>query len=324
MTPHRSPAAATSNEVRRLAHPRRRPRSRALGSDPELGLSTSRGRDAAGADGPNRLDEKREDARLAAVRLASYNDFMIYVLLVAVGISAFEGQVPESIAILAILLLNGVLGFVQEYRAEKALDALKQLSAPIATVIRDGAESDIPAEQLVPGDIVLLEAGDKVPADGRLARGGGAARGRVRAHGREQARPQARRRRCRSPTPPRRPARHGVRRHVGGGRSRPDDRHRHRASPPRWARSPTCSRATDDETTPLQKELAIVGQEHRHPRARDRCDRVLRGGLGRVEQDRGLADRRSRRPRVPRGLSAGCWSRSRWRSQRSPRGCRRS
>ena len=120
------------------------------------------------ANGPNRLDEK---PKTPAWRLfvSQYNDFMIYVLLFAVGISAFEGQVPESIAILAILLLNGVLGFVQEYRAEKALDALKQLSAPIATVIRDGAESDIPAEQLVTGDIVLLEAGDKVPADGRLA-----------------------------------------------------------------------------------------------------------------------------------------------------------
>ena len=138
-----------------------------LGGDAECGLSSADATARLIADGPNRLAEK---PKTPAWRLfvSQYNDFMIYVLLVAVAISAFEGQVPESVAILAILLLNGVLGFIQEFRAEKALDALQQLSAPIATVIRDGAESDIPAEQLVAGDVVLLEAGDKVPADGRL------------------------------------------------------------------------------------------------------------------------------------------------------------
>lgn len=117
--------------------------------------------------GPNRLNEKPPTPAWR-IFLSQYNDFMIYVLLAAVAISAFEGQVPESVAILAILLLNGVLGFIQEYRAEAALEALKQLSAPTATVIRDGIEHDIPAEELVPGDVVLLEAGDKVPSDGRL------------------------------------------------------------------------------------------------------------------------------------------------------------
>jgi len=100
--------------------------------------------------------------------VAQFNDFMIWVLLAAVVISALEDQVLEAIAITAILLLNGILGFVQEYRAEQALEALKQLSAPSATVVRDGVEKEIPAAELVPGDIVLLEAGDKVPADGRL------------------------------------------------------------------------------------------------------------------------------------------------------------
>ena len=138
-----------------------------LGTDAESGLSAEIATERLGSTGPNRLNEKPKTPAWRLF-LSQYNDFMIYVLLVAVGISALEGQVPESVAILAILLLNGVLGFIQEYRAEKALDALQQLSAPVATVIRDGAESDIPAEQLVPGDIVLLEAGDKVPADGRL------------------------------------------------------------------------------------------------------------------------------------------------------------
>lgn len=138
-----------------------------LESDPAAGLTSKVAADRLTQTGPNRLAEKPK-APAWKLFLSQYKDFMIYVLLGAVAISAIEGQVPESIAILAILLLNGVLGFVQEYRAEQALEALKQLSAPVATVIRDGAERDIPAEELVPGDIVLLEAGDKVPADGRL------------------------------------------------------------------------------------------------------------------------------------------------------------
>jgi len=97
-----------------------------------------------------------------------FNDFMIWVLLAAVVISAVEGHAAEAIAITAILILNGILGFVQEYRAEQALEALKQMSAPSARVIRGGSEHAIPADGLVPGDIVLLEAGDKIPADGRL------------------------------------------------------------------------------------------------------------------------------------------------------------
>jgi Ca2+-transporting ATPase len=100
--------------------------------------------------------------------ISQFNDFMIWVLFAAVAVSAIEGQVPEAIAITVILLLNGVLGFVQEYRAERALQALEEMSAPAATVIRDGRELDIPAVELVPGDVLLLESGDRVPADARL------------------------------------------------------------------------------------------------------------------------------------------------------------
>ncbi len=100
--------------------------------------------------------------------LGQFNDFMISILMGAVALSAIEGQVPEAVAITAILLLNGVLGFVQEYRAERAMEALKQMAAPTAAVMRDGVEASVTASSIVPGDVVLLASGDKIPADGRL------------------------------------------------------------------------------------------------------------------------------------------------------------
>ncbi len=141
--------------------------ARILGSSPEEGLTAEEAQRRLVAYGPNELRpaEKTPAWRMLA---SQFNDFMIWVLLVAVAISAIEGQVAEAIAITAILILNAVLGFVQEYRAEQALEALKQMSAPTAAVVRDGAEREIPAAELVPGDIVKLESGDKVPADGRL------------------------------------------------------------------------------------------------------------------------------------------------------------
>lgn len=136
-------------------------------SDAAAGLTSEEAAARLQEYGPNEL---RAAERTPAWRmfLGQFNDFMIWVLFAAVAISAIEGQVPEAVAILTILLLNGVLGFVQEYRAEQALEALKQMSAPTATVLRDGGERQVPAGELVPGDIVRLEAGDRIPADGRL------------------------------------------------------------------------------------------------------------------------------------------------------------
>ena len=138
-----------------------------LKTDPERGLTRDEAAGRLAEAGPNEL-RREEKAPPWRMFVAQFNDFMIWVLMGAVAISALEGQYIEAVAILAILLLNGVLGFLQEYRAEQALDALKQMSAPTATVIRDGNEAQIAAGELVPGDIVLLEAGDKIPADGRL------------------------------------------------------------------------------------------------------------------------------------------------------------
>ncbi|MCL5046421.1 MAG: HAD-IC family P-type ATPase, partial [Actinobacteria bacterium] len=97
-----------------------------------------------------------------------FQDFMVLVLLGATAISYFLGEIGDAITIVAIVLLNAVLGFVQEFRAEKSLDALKKLAAPTAKVIRDGEETEIPATDVVPGDILYLEPGDRVPADARL------------------------------------------------------------------------------------------------------------------------------------------------------------
>ena len=93
---------------------------------------------------------------------------LIIILLVATALSAFLGHGVEAIAIAVIVLFAVLLGFVQEYRAERAIEALRQMAAPTATVLRDGEEIEIPARDLVPGDVILLRAGDKIPADARL------------------------------------------------------------------------------------------------------------------------------------------------------------
>lgn len=102
------------------------------------------------------------------ILLGQFSDFLILVLLAAALIAVFLGEPEDSIAILAIVLLNGILGFAQEYRAEKAMEALKRLVAPRARVRRLGEIISIPSSELVPGDIVLLESGNLVPADLRV------------------------------------------------------------------------------------------------------------------------------------------------------------
>ena len=93
---------------------------------------------------------------------------LILILMVAAAISAAVGEIGDALTILAIIVLNGGLGFIQEWKAERAMEALQHMLSPRCNVIRDGAEAEIDAEELVPGDIVLLEIGDRVPADLRL------------------------------------------------------------------------------------------------------------------------------------------------------------
>jgi Ca2+-transporting ATPase len=138
-----------------------------LETDMETGLTEAEAATRLATVGPNELRPPEKEPAWKLF-VAQFNDFMIWVLLAAVAVSAFEGEVLDAAVITAILLLNGVLGFVQEYRANEAMAALERMAAPSATVVRDGGEREIPAAELVPGDIVLLESGDKVPADGRL------------------------------------------------------------------------------------------------------------------------------------------------------------
>ncbi len=115
-------------------------------------------------------NELREARRRPPWRilLDQFADFMIIVLIVAAVISGVIGEPADTIAIITILVLNAVIGFVQEYRAERAMAALKRIAAPNASVLRAGQRVTIPAHELVPGDVALLEAGNVVPADLRL------------------------------------------------------------------------------------------------------------------------------------------------------------
>jgi Ca2+-transporting ATPase len=117
--------------------------------------------------GRNELVEKRKRSLLAKF-LDQFRDFMILVLIAAAVVSGFVGELADTVAILVIVTLNAVIGFVQEYRAEKAMEALKQMAAPASRVLREGNVSSVAGSEIVPGDLVLLEAGGIVPADMRL------------------------------------------------------------------------------------------------------------------------------------------------------------
>jgi len=105
---------------------------------------------------------------LYRVLFRQFTDALIIILLVAAGVSIAIGEAVDAIAILIIVALNGALGFVQEWRAERAMEALQRMLAPRCAVIRDGHAQEIDAKELVPGDVVVLEVGDRVPADLRL------------------------------------------------------------------------------------------------------------------------------------------------------------
>lgn len=131
------------------------------------GLSSSEAKLRLEKNGPNTFQEKKPKTKVMMF-LSQLRDPMIYILFSAVVVSIFLGEVTDAFIILAIILLNAIIGVVQESKAEKSLEALKKLSSPTALVRRDSNPIEIPAAELVVGDIVLLEAGRVIPADLRL------------------------------------------------------------------------------------------------------------------------------------------------------------
>jgi Ca2+-transporting ATPase len=117
--------------------------------------------------GPNELEITHRISPWAILR-AQFKNVLIIILLAATAVSAVLGHEVEAVAITVIVLFAVVLGFVQEYRAERAIDALRQMAAPMASVMRDGQEIDVPARDIVPGDVLVLYAGDRIAGDARL------------------------------------------------------------------------------------------------------------------------------------------------------------
>jgi Ca2+-transporting ATPase len=140
-----------------------------LASDPAEGLNAGEAAKRLAEVGPNEL--QRVGARSWLMVLgAQFVDFLIVILLVAAGISLAIGQTTDALTILAVVLINGLVGFVQEWRAEKSLDALQRMLALKTQVVRNGVETCIDARLLVPGDLVRLDIGDQIPADMRLTK----------------------------------------------------------------------------------------------------------------------------------------------------------
>ncbi|RXE47632.1 HAD-IC family P-type ATPase [Chromohalobacter israelensis] len=138
----------------------------ALASSPE-GLAPDEAARRLASHGPNRLPSVAGRSPLGRF-LAHFHNALIYFLLAAAGAAALLGHLVDAAVILSVVLVNALVGFIQEGRAEKALQAIHELIAAQAHVLRDGRRMQVPVETLVPGDIVLLEAGDRVPADVRL------------------------------------------------------------------------------------------------------------------------------------------------------------
>jgi Ca2+-transporting ATPase len=133
----------------------------------ETGLSQTEAQKRLTEYGPNEL-KKEKRASPIKMFLEQFTDILIIILLIATALSLAVGEFIDAIVIIAIVLATATLGFVEEFRSDKAVEALKKMAAPTATVLRDGKELKIAAGEIVPGDVMLLFTGDKVPADARL------------------------------------------------------------------------------------------------------------------------------------------------------------
>ena len=141
---------------------------RVLDTDAENGLSDGEVDRRFAIAGPNELDERRSIPTWLKF-LRQFANTMIVVLLIAAVVTIVIGDLKDTIVIVGVVVLNAVIGYAQEHRAEQAMSALRRLAAPFARVVRNGAVRSVPAGELVPGDVVQLEAGDVIPADARVS-----------------------------------------------------------------------------------------------------------------------------------------------------------
>ena len=139
----------------------------ALATDPVNGLSEAEATRRLAEHGPNELTA-RGGTQVWEILVSQLTNILILILFVAIGLSLALGHTLEAIVIGVIAVFSIVLGFVQEYRAERALEALRRMASPTATVVRDGHVLDVPSRDVVPGDVIVLSTGNVVPADGRL------------------------------------------------------------------------------------------------------------------------------------------------------------
>lgn len=136
----------------------------------ESGLSSQEAEERLKKYGENELEEK-EKISILRLFISQFTSILIVILIIASIISVLLGELIDAAVILFTVFLAGILSFVQEYQAEKAIELLRSLTSPEATVIRDGVEKEIPSKKLVPGDIILLQTGDRIPADARVIKG---------------------------------------------------------------------------------------------------------------------------------------------------------
>ena len=141
--------------------------TQALQVDPAHGLAPQEAARRLTQYGPNELTQE-EKASPWRLFLGQFKNILVVILIIATALSAFVGEYVDAAIILVIILFCAVLGFVQEYRAERALDALKSMLTPMITVLREGAAQEVASRELVPGDVLVLEAGDRIPADARV------------------------------------------------------------------------------------------------------------------------------------------------------------
>ena len=133
----------------------------------QIGLTAKQAEERLAHDGANTIGQEKKRKGIKMF-FGQFRDVMVMILLAATVVSVVMGEYYDALTIMVIVVLNAVMGFVQEYRTEKTLEAIRSIAAPTARVYRDGKPKTIPASELVKGDVILLEAGDKIPADCRI------------------------------------------------------------------------------------------------------------------------------------------------------------